>query len=299
MAIKVVFPAGTASITVGGLFQWDYGQVLEIESAEIGSEIVEVHFACQSMSEAVVRPCTFANGVGTVAIPDQCLEQSSEITAWVFEITGTHGRTIKTITLRVTARKRPAKIPDVPVEYVNKYAELITEINEAVDALENGNVKAAKAANADNAAYATAAGNAESANYATSAGQATAADRATRADQATKADSASKATKADSATSANWVEKVTNLVASAAVVSGSAQLPSGIKSGELYLVVFKASDATHSGVFCWNSDTDRNCGRIGVCEMDVRDGEIAISHEGMTAQNIAGALKFYKIGGEM
>ena len=46
MAIKVVFPTGAASITVAGLYQWDYGQTLEIECPEIGSEIVEVHFAC-------------------------------------------------------------------------------------------------------------------------------------------------------------------------------------------------------------------------------------------------------------
>ena len=46
MAIKVVFPANTSSITVAGLYQWDYGQTLEIECPEIGSEIVEVHFAC-------------------------------------------------------------------------------------------------------------------------------------------------------------------------------------------------------------------------------------------------------------
>ena len=46
MAIKVVFPTGASSITVAGLYQWDYGQTLEIECPEIGSEIVEVHFAC-------------------------------------------------------------------------------------------------------------------------------------------------------------------------------------------------------------------------------------------------------------
>ena len=71
MAIKVAFKAGEASVIVQGLYQWDYGQSLEIECPDIGYEIVEAHFACPNMTMAIPRPCTFNNGVGTVAIPDQ------------------------------------------------------------------------------------------------------------------------------------------------------------------------------------------------------------------------------------
>ena len=173
MAFKVTFPANVSTVTVSGLFQWDYGQVLEIESADIGSEIVEVHFSCEGMSEAIVRSCSFSNGVGTVTIPDQCLEQASTMTAWIYRINGTTGYTFKTITLPITPRTRPSKAREIPTEFSDKYTELITEINEAVDNLENGNIAVPKAAHATNANYAATAGNASSANYATSAGIAT------------------------------------------------------------------------------------------------------------------------------
>lgn len=173
MAIKVVFSTGIPVATSQSLFQWDYGQTLEIESADIGSEIVEVHFACPSMSEAIVRSCSFSNGVGTVTIPDVCLEQSSTITAWVYRIVGTQGYTWKTIHLPVTARTRPSVSRDVPQEFTDKYTELISEFNEAVNALESGDISAAKADLATEANYASSAGNAATANHANSADSST------------------------------------------------------------------------------------------------------------------------------
>ena len=182
MAIKVQFPAGESNVTVRGLYQWDYGQVLEIECAEIGSEILEVHFACPNMSEAIVRSCTFSNGVGTVPIPDECLEQTSSITAWLCSRDSTQRHTIKTIVLPLTARTRPGNMLD-DISEIQKDAvgQLIEEVNEAIDALENGNVVAAKATTADTAGRATTADSATSATYATSAGSANTATRATDA----------------------------------------------------------------------------------------------------------------------
>ena len=169
MALKASFPQGTDLITVSGLFQWDYGQELEIESPDIGSEIVEVHFASPNMSEAIVRSCSFSNGIGTVTIPDTCLEQSRGISAWVYQISGTQGHTTKTIILPITERTRPSVAPDIPAEVSDRYTELITEVNEAVEALENGNITVARATDATNANYAGSAGNAATANFATTA----------------------------------------------------------------------------------------------------------------------------------
>ncbi len=190
MSIKVSIPTGKEVVSATGLYQWDYGQILEIESPDIGSEVVEVHFACANMTEAIVRPCSFSNGVGTVVIPDQCLEQTTPVTAWVYRIetiydaagmvVSVEGRTIKTITLPITARTRPSIAREIPQVFSDKYTELISEINEAVDGLEHGNITAAKAIDADNANkadYATAAGNAANASHAI------ASDRATKAIQ--------------------------------------------------------------------------------------------------------------------
>ena len=179
MAIKVLFSPNQNTITVGGLYQWDYGRVLEIECAEFGSEIMEIHFACRGMEEAIVRPCTFSSGIGTVTIPDRCLEQTKDITAWIYKVESTQGHTVKTITLPVVSRTRPSKSQDVPTEYINQYAELIEEINEAVDALEEGNIIAAEATHAvsaDNATTADSAANATHATYATRADRASGTD---------------------------------------------------------------------------------------------------------------------------
>ena len=266
MAIKAVFPTETRDISVSGLFQWDYGQILEIESAEIGSEIVEVHFACPSMAEAIVRPCTFSNGVGTVTIPDQCLEQTNTITAWIYEIDGTQGRTIKTITLPIIARKRPGKAHDVPTEYIDKYAELITEVNEAVNAIGSGNIKVANATNADNAAHATTAGNAQNANHATSAGSASSA-----------------ATIAPS------------LIASCAVINGSGTKPSELSSGVLYIVTFRNDE---SGIYecgvCLLGVGSEGTAIIGNATMTVSGSGITLSaNSGNGTSN--GTLRFYKL----
>lgn len=194
MAIKVNIPNGQNVATVSGLYQWDYGQVLEIESADLGSIVAEVHFACSSMSEAIVRPCTFSAGIGTVTIPDECFEQSSNITAWIYEISGTQGRTRKTLTIHVTARTRPSAGHDIPTEISDKYTELITEVNEAIDALENGDVIAKKANEAVTANTAISAGNASTANHALSADTA---GTATHAESAVSATYASTAKRSD------------------------------------------------------------------------------------------------------
>lgn len=175
MAIKVLFSENQREIAVGGLYQWDFGQVLEIECAELGSEIMEVHFACNGMREAIVRVCQFNSGIGTVTIPDQCLEQANTITAWIYSISDTQGHTVKTITLSITARTRPSASREVPAEYIDKYAEALTAVNEAINNLENGTVTAAQATHAVSADSASTATNAASASYATSAHQATSA----------------------------------------------------------------------------------------------------------------------------
>lgn len=181
MAIKVQFPVGASDVTVRGLYQWDYGQTLEIECSEIGSEIVEVHFACANMAEAIVRTCTFSNGIGTVKIPDECLEQTSAVTSWICKVDSTQRHTIKTIVLPLTARTRPSNIRDIPTDYVDVYGQLIEEVNEAINALEKGDITAAKAHAATSAERANTAGSAASATYATSAGSANTANTAAKA----------------------------------------------------------------------------------------------------------------------
>lgn len=152
MNVKAIIPQGWTGITVNGLHQWDRGQVLEIESADIKTETVEVHFACKSMAEAIVRPCSFINGIGTVSIPDQCLEQTAPISAWIYRTPeASQGYTAVTITLPIIARPRPGAPSDVLPIVVDRYTELIEEVNKTVGALTDGSVTAKNAIQAENA----------------------------------------------------------------------------------------------------------------------------------------------------
>lgn len=214
MAIKAEFLTGQTEKRLSPLYQWDYGQTLEIEAPNLPT-IIEVHFACPAMTEAVVHTCSCVNGVAAVAIPDQCLEQEREITAWVYEVEGTSGRTLYRVFIPIIARTRPSRGESIPVEVQDPYTQLITEVNEAVGKIANGDIMVGHAAKATSADRATQADNASSAAHATSADRATQADSATMASYAPSAmsaliaEQANKATLADSATNADLAAKAT------------------------------------------------------------------------------------------
>lgn len=195
MSIKAIFPQGQTHITVNGLHQWDYGQCLEIHADDLPT-VFEVHFACVGETEAKVRSCSAVNGVGTVPIPDACLEHATPILAWIYAIDGTEGATVKTITLEVMVRAKPLPGEDIPVEVYDKYTEVITEMNGAVGALKDGSVVVGHALTADNATKA---------DRATIANIALKADNATHAENADNVAQADKAANADNALVANSV----------------------------------------------------------------------------------------------
>lgn len=192
MAIKAEFLTGQTEKRVSALYQWDYGQTLEIEAPGL-STLVEVHFACRNMEEAIVHVCSVTNGVAAVPIPDRCLEQSDLITAWVYEIEGSSGATTKVVYIPVIARTRPPRTHEIPQEVSDKYTELITEVNEAVRKITSGEVmvgSAARATSADRAAHAdnaSSAAHAEQATYATGAASAITASTAQNATYAGEA----------------------------------------------------------------------------------------------------------------
>lgn len=131
MNLQAKFPAGTTSLTVHGLHQWDYGRKLDIQSTSLaGRAVVEVHFACAGMPEAIVRTCPVSLMSVTASIPDTCLEQAAPIFAWVFCPDETEGFTVLKITMPVNARTQPAGLPTSPPEsYSNQYLELIEAAN--------------------------------------------------------------------------------------------------------------------------------------------------------------------------
>lgn len=194
MAIKAQFSAGQTEIKVQSLHQWDYGQQLEIEAVDIPESVIQVHFACQGMSEAIIHSCAITGGTGVVSIPDRCLEQTTPITAWIYEVETIDGvvkkcTTTKTITIPIVARIRPGRgEEEVPETVEDAITELITQINGAIDKINTGEVIAKRAHEANKAEHATTAGTATRAGSADTASVATIADSARTAGNATNAD---------------------------------------------------------------------------------------------------------------
>lgn len=166
MNLIAMIPEGITELTVNGLTQWDYGRKLELHGDDLPS-VVEVHFSCPSMQDAIVKVGSSVGGPVIVSIPDQCLEQSAPITAWVYEIGENSGATVKTITLNIQARKRPQAAESVDPENADKYTEFVTAINETLEGLRTGEVKAKSAEYADSAGVATNAITAAAASTAT------------------------------------------------------------------------------------------------------------------------------------
>lgn len=189
MNIIAAFPDGFDQVTINGLHQWDWGRQLEIHDASLPA-VVEVHFACQGMTDAVVRSCAVVDGVTTAAIPDVCIAQTTPIVAWVVEVGETSSETIRTITLPIIARTRPEPSATIPTSISDRYTEAVAAMNTAVEQIENGSVVAAKAVHATNADEATHATSADEATHATNAGHATNADNATTAEEASRAPAA-------------------------------------------------------------------------------------------------------------
>ena len=142
--IKAVFPEGLTALTVNGLHQWDYGQKLQIQAAGLPA-LVEVHFACDGMNEAVVRSCAVTSGTLTAAIPDICLEQTSPVLAWVYNVGASSGITVLTVTLPIIARARPQPNATIPTDTSDKYTEAVAAMNQAVNNMSTGNFTAARA----------------------------------------------------------------------------------------------------------------------------------------------------------
>ena len=275
MNLIAIFPPGQTEVSVNGLHQWDYGRKLEIHASDLPT-LVEVHFACLGMEEAVVRVCNVTRGVAVATIPDTCLEQTTPITAWVYVIGETTGATKKRITLPIEARTRPSATADIPVEISDKYTEAVTAMNEAVEKISSGEVPAAMAIEARKAKV---------------------------ADNAINAVNATSARIADTAKAVNFGSPV----ASAEVTNGSATMPI-LDDGALYLVLFKSSVDTSLCIIQYRTETLEALGvtvksrasavlNSFYVNFTTEENITFFTSSGTLGTTAHGTLYFYKLGG--
>lgn len=103
--ITAVFKEGSLSTRATGLWQWDYGQILEIVGLPLPRS-VELHIV--QKSNMISRIGLTEDSVTRVAIPDDYLETSDPITIYVYLHTGEDdGETEYRIILPIIPRPKP------------------------------------------------------------------------------------------------------------------------------------------------------------------------------------------------
>jgi hypothetical protein len=137
---------GLREVTTAPLWQYDYGQILEITGLDL-PQAFEVHFSNSRKSGETITQIGTDN---QVTIPDMYLTSGADIYAFVFLHDGTDdGETEYVIKIPVRERPEPSDIEPTPVQQ-DVITEAIAALNDAVE--QTGEDKAATAALAEAAA---------------------------------------------------------------------------------------------------------------------------------------------------
>ena len=121
-----------------GLWQWDYGQILQVSGTGI-TENIEIHFSLSGAGgEAEVLIAVYNDDTDTlnVHIPGHFLVETSSIDyrlyAFIYANNGTDGETIYKIILPIKARPKPINYDDTADDAFNAtLAEAVQQVNDA------------------------------------------------------------------------------------------------------------------------------------------------------------------------
>ena len=114
------------------LYQWDYGQILQITGLDL-PESYQVHFSNQRESGTTI---TMIGGASGVQIPDNLLQTGENVYAWIFLHSGDDdGETEYQIKIPVLLRPQPSDEEPTQTQQ-SAIDQAITALNNAVDAAE-------------------------------------------------------------------------------------------------------------------------------------------------------------------
>lgn len=133
MSENVAYAAfsGCNKAVTNNLWQYDYGQVLQITGIEL-PETFEAHICNRGNSATVTQ----IGQDGTVSIPDQFLLNPTWIDVYIFLHNGTSdGETVYMISIPVTPRPEPSDEVPTPEEQ-SAITEAIAALNAAVERVE-------------------------------------------------------------------------------------------------------------------------------------------------------------------
>lgn len=132
-------------IELEGLWQYDYGQKLQINGLDLPA-VFEVHFAYKGLEKAIPQTGYTQDGVSVVDIPNSALAQPKTISAYIYLSDASQGETTNKILLYMNKRIAPEGFEapeDVDLfhhtlEAVNEYAERTAESEKSAEAWAHG-----------------------------------------------------------------------------------------------------------------------------------------------------------------
>lgn len=114
-------------ITVDGLWQYDYGQRLQINGLNLPN-VFEVHFFWKGLEEAKVVTGYTENNKFYVDIPNESLKQRQAITVYIYLSTPETGKTVNTVMMFVNKRPEPEGF-EIP-EDIDLFHHTLTAVGE-------------------------------------------------------------------------------------------------------------------------------------------------------------------------
>ena len=114
-------------ITVEGLWQYDYGQRLQINGLNL-PDVFEVHLFWKGLEEAKVVTGYTENNKFYVDIPNESLKQRQAITVYIYLSTPEIGKTVNTVMMFVNKRPEPEGF-EIP-EDIDLFHHTLTAVGE-------------------------------------------------------------------------------------------------------------------------------------------------------------------------
>ena len=241
--INVAFTPSLGSVASAEVWQYDYGQVLQIDGMGSFGTAVEVHFSTRKSGGTAKELVAVVGDSITVSVPDELLENKGTsrdytIYAFVYPVGETSAETVARISIPVKSRPKPEYYEADPQE-LRPFDEIVAAVAADVAAAA---ASAAAAADSEQNASASEANAAESEDAA--------ADSARRAaESAQNAEDSEDNAAASEASAHHWAD----LAQQGAEESGFAWFDINEEDGQMYVTV--TANLAETTSFAINEET--------------------------------------------
>lgn len=135
--MKIVNFGKNFTTTIGGFFQYDYGQIIDVYNTGTDIENLQFEFIQNGQQITVLGDYIPESNSYEVRIPDTFLQNPESILCYIYYEDATKGNTIKIIIIRISAREKYEDIPDPEHQgVVEQILEMIANLQYQIDHFE-------------------------------------------------------------------------------------------------------------------------------------------------------------------